>query len=361
MLSEIQKSINSVLYERFASPFWGSLIAGWIISNWAILVVLFFSTYEELGEDRITFIRDYISENPLQMYLFPFIYALAFLTVGQLLATQSYRLFLYFKEKKRKHRNKYDEGQRFSIEDSRKLRQDMTELRDSYATIFKDKEQQIESLEGIRNTLQNDLNSSNEKVEELANSNKELNDKFKKLSKVKVTPDELSSLRYAFDAFEVQRKDNAGYIDILSNPQKSLDMTSRKRLDLVVSSAIQLSEAAKLVVEVREGPGSPGDTVKNLSDVFKGKWLNEYQLADGSRGEEEVEIKEGTKYYSNGRYKFNLDKITISPDLKKITFRKNGIAPDTRKVINEIKLVKPGKYEGIEEGEIKVTYTKLNK
>jgi hypothetical protein len=99
-------------------------------------------------------------------------------------------------------------------------------------------------------------------------------------------------------------------------------------------------------------------TPKTLSSIFKGKWINEYEFPDGRKGKESVEIKNGNRYYSNDRFVFELDKIYVSPDLKTIQFRKNGINGDDRKAFNKLELIAPGKYSGTEESN-RVIYTKV--
>src|SRR5258706_963473 len=100
------------------------------------------------------------------------------------------------------------------------------------------------------------------------------------------------------------------------------------------------------------------DTPRTLSNIFKGKWLNEYEFPDGRKGKEIVEIKNDNRYYSNDRLMFELDKIYISQDLRSIQFQKNGINPDTRKALNKLELISPGRYTGTEEKNKRV-YTKL--
>src|SRR5690606_3896195 len=97
---------------------------------------------------------------------------------------------------------------------------------------------------------------------------------------------------------------------------------------------------------------------KTLSSIFKGKWINEYEFPDGRKGKESVEIKNGNRYYSNDRFVFELDKIYVSPDLKTVQFRKNGINGDDRKAFNKLELIAPGKYSGTEESN-RVIYTKV--
>lgn len=95
-----------------------------------------------------------------------------------------------------------------------------------------------------------------------------------------------------------------------------------------------------------------------LSDIFKGKWINNYSFPDGRTGSEPFEIKNDNEYYLDGKYMFKLDKILISKDKKSIRFRKNGVNKgDNRKAMNILDYKKPGVYAGDEEGNV-VIYSK---
>jgi hypothetical protein len=98
--------------------------------------------------------------------------------------------------------------------------------------------------------------------------------------------------------------------------------------------------------------------VVTLSDIFTGKWMNNYEFPNGQKGKEVVEIQNGNRYYSNDRFVFLLDKISISHDRKVIKFRKNGVNGDDRTAFNDLELIRHGVYSGQEERN-KVTYSKI--
>jgi hypothetical protein len=96
-----------------------------------------------------------------------------------------------------------------------------------------------------------------------------------------------------------------------------------------------------------------------LSDIFKGQWQNKFEFPDGRGGTETFEIRENDRYYIGDKFMFKLDRISISNDKKKITFRKNGVNDDdSRTAINILTLKRPDVYVGDEEGN-KVIYSKL--
>jgi hypothetical protein len=104
------------------------------------------------------------------------------------------------------------------------------------------------------------------------------------------------------------------------------------------------------------------DTLKqenNIEAMFPGKWLNEYELNDGRKGKEIIEIKNGNQYYAHGRHYFNLESVSIDKVNKIIKFRKVSATGDNRKAFNTLKIVNANKYVGIETRGTKITYTRM--
>lgn len=104
-----------------------------------------------------------------------------------------------------------------------------------------------------------------------------------------------------------------------------------------------------------------------LQNIFPGQWKNEHKRPNTSGVELdiEVEIKDGNKYYTQGRHWFNIEKFKITPDRRQITFIKKGIGNDSRRLVNELDVLKLGEvYAGFEyhEGDknmIPITYSRV--
>jgi len=96
----------------------------------------------------------------------------------------------------------------------------------------------------------------------------------------------------------------------------------------------------------------------NIEAMFPGKWLNEYELKDGRRGKEVVEVKNGNQYYANGRHYFDLESVSIDKVNGTIKFRKIGKGDD-RKAFNSLKIISKDKYGGVETNGTKITYTRI--
>jgi hypothetical protein len=96
-----------------------------------------------------------------------------------------------------------------------------------------------------------------------------------------------------------------------------------------------------------------------LENIFSGKWTSTYFL-EGSMGtDKEIEIRDGNKYFVQGKHWFNIEGFKIDLKVKKLRFKKVGIGQDGRTVTNDLKIVELSKrYEGTEDNYIPVVYTK---
>jgi hypothetical protein len=100
---------------------------------------------------------------------------------------------------------------------------------------------------------------------------------------------------------------------------------------------------------------------RSLVEAFKGVWLNNYRHHSGRHNSEQVEIKDGDKYYADGKLTFRIDQEVISKDLKNVRFRKTHVR-DGGQSITDLELVEPNVYKGTEKGNdgtSKVQYKKL--
>ncbi len=96
----------------------------------------------------------------------------------------------------------------------------------------------------------------------------------------------------------------------------------------------------------------------NIQAMFPGKWLNEYELKDGRKGREIVEIKNGHQYFAHGKHYFNLESVFIDKANGVIKFRKVGV-DDNRKAFNTLHIISETKYEGLEPNGTKIIYSQL--
>jgi hypothetical protein len=103
----------------------------------------------------------------------------------------------------------------------------------------------------------------------------------------------------------------------------------------------------------------------SIEYLFPGRWRLEY--SGKYSGQEEVEIKDGNKYFAKAQgetslsHVFNLENISIDLNIGRISFEKNSVYSAGRRTIDNLKIVEIGKqYVGTEEnGEVNVSYQKI--
>lgn len=99
------------------------------------------------------------------------------------------------------------------------------------------------------------------------------------------------------------------------------------------------------------------DYAVSPENIFPGVWMNEYSFPDGRSGSESVQIKDGDKYYSNGRLMFTIDLVQKNDN--QLRFRKVGIGSDKRKAINDLTIINDREYRGIEDGGNRIRYYRI--
>jgi hypothetical protein len=62
MIEETKKSIQSILYQRVSSPFYGTSIVSWLIWNWKVIYLTIFVSEKIIKKSKIDFIVDNYSE-----------------------------------------------------------------------------------------------------------------------------------------------------------------------------------------------------------------------------------------------------------------------------------------------------------
>ncbi len=90
MLDEIRKSVHSMLYERLATLFFGTLVVAWLIWNWKIVYLTLFINSHLVG-NKIKYIEDNYSD-PCLVYVYPLISTVLLLTAVPFLSNGAYWL-----------------------------------------------------------------------------------------------------------------------------------------------------------------------------------------------------------------------------------------------------------------------------
>ncbi|MFM7857589.1 MAG: hypothetical protein ACKO96_38120 [Flammeovirgaceae bacterium] len=145
MIDDIRKSINSILYERVSSPFYGTIIISWLIINWRIPYLTLFVDQDKLDKNKIDFIIDnYCSFDTL--VIFPAISTFSLLTVIPFITNGAYWLDLKFKTWRVNKRNEIEGKQLLTMEQSIRFRTEMRELEESFDKLLEKKDEEIKTL-----------------------------------------------------------------------------------------------------------------------------------------------------------------------------------------------------------------------
>lgn len=170
MWDEIKKSINSTLYERITSPFYGTLIISWSIWNWKIIYLTIFVSEDKIPIDKINYIVANYS-NFWSLVGFPLLSTIILLTGMQYVSNWAYYLSLYFLNLKKNKKRQYESKELLTIEQSIELRTSLHEFQTKYEKMLESKDADIKnlnlSIENILNDKKNELLKKDDEIKKL--------------------------------------------------------------------------------------------------------------------------------------------------------------------------------------------------
>ena len=167
LFSELKTSINAILYERVASPFFGSLIVSWSLWNWKILYLTFFVSERFLKENKIDYIiANY--NNPCNLVVYPLVSTVVLITIVPFASNGAYWLHLKFRQWKIDRKDDVEKKQRITIEKSIALRKEIREKENEFEKLLENKSSENKLLRAENNQLQNEL----KEVKEFQEKNK---------------------------------------------------------------------------------------------------------------------------------------------------------------------------------------------
>ncbi len=96
-------------------------------------------------------------------------------------------------------------------------------------------------------------------------------------------------------------------------------------------------------------------------NVFPGTWELEFVLRGTTGRDRNVQVRNGNQYFSNGVHYFNLEDFSVDLENRRIFFTKRRVKREAPVAVNELNIIELGKvYEGIEDGETAVRYTRTD-
>jgi hypothetical protein len=163
MISELRKSINSILFERITSPFYGTLIASWLIWNWKIPYLTVFVSETNISGTKIDFIINNYS-NVNQLVIFPLISTFILLTLIPFISNGAYWLQLKFNKWKIDKKNEIEMKQLLTLEQSISIRKEIRVKEKEFEDLLEKKEKTIELLQNEIIELEKSINQDNSKI-----------------------------------------------------------------------------------------------------------------------------------------------------------------------------------------------------
>lgn len=146
MISELRKSTNAILFERVTSPLYGTLIVSWIIWNWKIIYLTFFIDSRKIENNKIDYIIDNFS-NLEHIIYYPILSTIIIITVIPFLSNGAFWLNLKFKKWRVDEKNKIEDKQLLSIEQSIDIRKELREKEKDFQELLSKKDLEIKLLE----------------------------------------------------------------------------------------------------------------------------------------------------------------------------------------------------------------------
>jgi hypothetical protein len=155
MITELRKSINSILYQRVSSPLFGTLILSWIVWNWKIIYLTFFINSKEIELNKIEYISTKLNDPNLLIW-YPLVSAILLLTIIPFVSNGAYWLSLKFDKWKVNQKNSIEKKQLLTLEQSIQLREQIVDSEKKFDSLLQNKNDEIKQLKLLLQEYQNE-------------------------------------------------------------------------------------------------------------------------------------------------------------------------------------------------------------
>jgi len=221
LLSELRRSIQSVLYERIASPLSGAFALSWVFWNWRILYFLIESDARDgTVLQRIAVLQDTLI-NLRSGFLYPAATSIVLVVLYPFASTAAYWVWLRFKSWQRALRNQVERRTLLSIEESIELRLELQRRDDRIQGLLSEKSREIERVESERDQAILQLQEVMKEREQLLSQFNEISRERRKKAASTEATSELSrdeqseeEFRREFQTF-LGREDIAGHFELI--------------------------------------------------------------------------------------------------------------------------------------------------
>lgn len=143
-MSDLTKSFKDIFEERISSPFYGSLIVSWLIWNWEIPYVTFFVDGDKLNVNKI----EYITTNCNNLWVLialPLLSTTLILLGIPFISNGAFWVTLKFDNWRINKKNEVENKRMMSVEQSGRLRMEIKNSEERYATIINGKDEELDA------------------------------------------------------------------------------------------------------------------------------------------------------------------------------------------------------------------------
>lgn len=144
MIQDIRKSINNSMNDRVTSPFYGTLILSWCIWNWDVLYLLFWEEGDLSFTMKLHLVHKHLF-NWCDGIWYPLASTVVILTLGNLVSNAAYWLNLEFEQWKHKKKQKVEGKKLLTIEESLRIRDQISETEERYGRLLDGKQREIDN------------------------------------------------------------------------------------------------------------------------------------------------------------------------------------------------------------------------
>jgi hypothetical protein len=183
MITELRKSINSILYQRVTSPLFGTFCVAWLVWNWKIVYTTFFIDENKIDKNKIDYIVENFNGTEFLIW-YPLLSTLILLTLIPFVSNGAYWLSLKFEKWRVDNKNEIEKKQLLTLEQSIQLRGQIIESERKFDSLLQNKNDEIKQLKGIVEELKSGKNNETgfiEKGSEADITEQEVIDIFNKL------------------------------------------------------------------------------------------------------------------------------------------------------------------------------------
>lgn len=185
MITELRKSINSILYQRVTSPLFGTFCVTWLVWNWKIVYTTFFIDEDKIDKNKIDYIVENFNDTAFLIW-YPILSTVILLTLIPFVSNGAYWLSLKFEKWRVDNKNEIEKKQLLTLEQSIQLRGQIIESERKFDSLLQNKNDEIKQLKGIVEELKSGKNKETgfiEKGSEADKTEQEVVNIFNKVSK----------------------------------------------------------------------------------------------------------------------------------------------------------------------------------